>query len=235
MLASAGVDMRIAFDPTARSAAEQMAYDAQAAEAATAVARFFLWRRPTVSFARSPSPPLWFDPDSWARGGLEWVHRPTGGGIAFHGSDVSFSLVIPHAMGLSLRESLASSGEYIGRLCRDYTDEITVDSDTQAAGRVDYCLTQPSPYAVFWRGRKLAGLAARRFPQAWLIQGSLLVRPLAAELWCALPVQVQRDLKEKAISLTEAAGRDMPAAEIGARAAEQWRASRQSSLETVKT
>ncbi len=69
--------------------------------------------------------------------------------------------------------------------------------------RITYCLTEPSSYAVLLNERKVAGFALRRYPESWLIQGSLLVNPIPGKLTEALPSDVVQSLRERAISLSQ--------------------------------
>ena len=83
----------------ASSAAEQMALDDARARQGGLTARFFTWRRPAISWGFKQSVPEWVSASSSA---YERIERPTGGGMAFHGSDVSLAVVIPRAIGWPL-------------------------------------------------------------------------------------------------------------------------------------
>jgi len=54
--------------------------------------------------------------------------------------------------------------------------------------------------------RKVAGFALRRFKHSWLIQGSLLVRPLPDAVGAMLPRAVKDVLGARAIALSDAIG-----------------------------
>jgi len=77
------------------SAAEHMAFDEQLANEAKPAVRVFTWEPPALSLGFKQSVPDWLNRTHWEAAGLELVERPTGGGIAFHGSDISISIVVP--------------------------------------------------------------------------------------------------------------------------------------------
>ena len=80
-----------------QTAAEQMATDARLAEEAIPTIRLFTWSPPAVSLGWKQPCPDWLRGDRWAASPCEFVERPTGGGIAFHGSDLSLAVVIPRS------------------------------------------------------------------------------------------------------------------------------------------
>jgi len=201
-----------------------MVLDERLANEAKLAVRVFTWDPPALSLGFKQTVPDWLDRIRWQAAGLELVERPTGGGIAFHGSDVSISVVAPRRPGGRSPHALASTVcESAIRLCQAYGLEATAQLMCGQASRVTYCLTQPSPYAVFICGRKVAGFALRRFPDSWLVQGSLLVRPLPAALAGALPQDVRDQLAKRAVALSEASGKWMDEADVTQRWAAQWR------------
>lgn len=205
----------------ALSAAEQMALDERLALEAQANVRVFTWNLPAISLGLKQTVPDWLDRVRWQAAGLELVERPTGGGIAFHGSDVSISVVVPRHPGVSPHALVSAVCGSTARLCRAYGLEATAELVSSQTARVTYCLTQSSPYAVFICGRKVAGFALRRFPNSWLVQGSLLVKSLPAALAGALPQDVRDRLTERAVSLSEASGKWMDEVEVAQRWATQ--------------
>lgn len=199
-----------------------MAIDERSALDAAPSVRVFTWSPPAISLGFKQQPPAWLEQMRWRSAGLELVERPTGGGIAFHGSDVSISVVVLRRLGLSPHSLVSAVCRSAERLCRTYGLEATAELVSGQASRVTYCLTQPSPYAVFICGRKVAGFALRRFPNSWLVQGSLLVRPLPAALAGALPQELRDRLAERAVALSEASERWVDEADVAHRWASEW-------------
>jgi lipoate-protein ligase A len=147
--------------------------------------------------------------------------------MAFHGSDVSLSVVVPRDMrSMSGTESSKSLRDFRGprastvpleflmravcqsavRVCHAFGAEATALMEVQTEGRITYCLTEQSPYTVLIGTRKIAGFAVRRYPDGWLIQGSLLVRRLPASLARALPQDLLQRIERNAMPLSVSGG-----------------------------
>ena len=94
--------------------------------------------------------------------------------------------------------------------------------DVRNERRIEYCLADSSPYAVCVGGRKVAGFALRRYPRSWLVQGSLLLRPLPGVLARALPQPVTEMLAARAASLSEEAATPVDEDEAATQWLEQW-------------
>lgn len=205
-------------------AAAHMAHDARLATAALATVRLFVWDPPAISLGYRQAFPRWLDREAWEAAGLESVERPTGGGMVFHGSDVSVSVVVPRALGLSLELLMRTICQSAARICDEVGADTEVDVACAGRGRIEYCLAEESPYAVFVDGKKMAGFALRRFPRSWLIQGSMLVRPLPSRLSQAIPGDVRQQLRSRAIALSEASSAPVNEHVLARRMAESWTA-----------
>lgn len=205
-----------------RSAAEHMAIDERLALEAQPNVRLFTWNPPAISLGLKQERPAWLDRTRWEAAGLDVVERPTGGGIAFHGSDVSISVVVPRRRVRAPHSLMSTVCDSAKRLCHAYGLEAEMELAAAQPVRITYCLTQPSPYAVFIAGKKVAGFALRRFPDSWLVQGSLLVRPLPSVLAEALPPDVRDQLAERAVALSEAGGGWLDEADVAQRWAAEW-------------
>ena len=205
-------------------AEQHMAFDEMLARRAEPVARFFTWTPPAVSLGWKQPHPAWLDPARWSAAGLALAERPTGGGIAVHGSDLSLAVVIPRALGIPLSTLMRTVCESAVRLCRSYGADAEPLMDAPAEGRITYCLTEPSPYAVMVEARKVAGFALRRYPQSWLIQGSLLVRPVPPVLDGAMPEQARRAYAARAIPLAEAVAQTVTEMDAAVLWAHHWAA-----------
>lgn len=203
------------------TAAAQMAMDEALARTARATFRLFRWQRPAVSLGFKQPPPAWVEPGALAGQGIEVVERPTGGGIAVHGSDLSCSVVVPQEPRRALASLMEGVCEALTEGVRELGVSVEWTRDAQQPSRIAYCLTEPSPYALMVAGRKLCGLAVRRYQASWLIQGSLLVGALPAVFAQVMPAEVFGAFQARAITLEEAAGRlirdeDLVTALIGA-------------------
>ena len=183
---------------------QQMAFDERLARETAPTVRLFLWDPPAVSLGRKQPCPEWLKTPRWRAAELELVERPTGGGVAFHGSDVSISVIVPLALRWPLETLMNLVCQSTVMLCESFGVQATHVLHAPREGRITCCLTETTPYAVLIGRRKVAGFAARRCPQSWLIQGSLLVQPLPGILRQALPADVMAELKTRATPLSEA-------------------------------
>jgi len=202
----------------------QMARDERLAGEPVPTLRLFSWSPPAVSLGLKQPPPAWLEEPPWRAAGLELVERPTGGGMAFHGSDLSVSVIVPRAPGLSVSTLMRAVCHSTGRLCRAYGLEASLLLEAPSNGRITYCLREVSPYAVLIGTRKLAGFALRRYLRGWLIQGSLLIRPLPEALRRAVPAQVVASLDARAVALSEAAHASVQVEEVARCWAGRWAA-----------
>jgi lipoate-protein ligase A len=126
--------------------------------------------------------------------------------LAAHGSDLSCSVVLPHESPLGLHEAMRRICAAFQAACAELGGAVAWRDEAAEPGPVAYCLAQPSSYALLSGGRKLMGFAMRRYPGAWLIQGSLLVRPILRRMRAMMPRDVGALFDARAVSLEEAAG-----------------------------
>lgn len=221
---SVSVDWRILIENDL-DASVQMARDEALAGEAPPTLRLFRWRSPAVSLGYKQARPLWADPVMVAAAGVECVERPTGGGIAVHGSDLSCAVIMPRAGRLRLDTILEATAAGFLEMLRAFDIEADWMRWSSQRKRIAYCLTQPSPYAVMVGGRKLCGFAARRYLTSWLVQGSMLVQPLPAVFEHLMPREVWTAYQHRAITLEEAAGRPISQEEIDDKLVRAWRSS----------
>ena len=170
-------------DIDSRSAALNMAIDEALLETAKVpTIRFYQWDHPALSFGYFGK----FGDVAGHDGDI--VRRWTGGGIVFHGEDLTYSIVIPAtdtAFGESsmsiyekahaaIQRTIGSEAELVGRdaalNCQSGSDRPRTsqrDVPTQA------CFANPVRADVLFNGRKVAGAAQRRTRRGLLQQGSI--------------------------------------------------------------
>ena len=207
---------------TGRPAHQQMAFDEQLAREALPTVRFFSWESPAISLGWKQRPPTWAEELQGQKLAVTAVERPTGGGIAFHGSDLSLAVVVPRALDLSLECLMSAVCQSVVRLCQSYGADATACSQDVRATRVTYCLAETAPYTVLIDGRKVAGLALRRYPGSWLIQGSVLLYPLPRTLTQAIPQEVAESIDRCAIALSEVVAVPLSAKDVARHWASSW-------------
>jgi lipoate-protein ligase A len=167
-----------------RPAAMNMAIDEALLESATAPSiRFYRWESPAFSFGYFGR----FADVAGNASGRDLVRRWTGGGVVFHGDDLTYSIVIP-ATDLVFGESSMSIYENVHSALVDALAEMGrhaivaggVDPGGIAAGMRTAvsasgynCFANPVRADVMLNGRKIAGAAQRRTRNGLLHQGSI--------------------------------------------------------------
>ena len=143
------------------------------------VLRFYSWTEPAATFgyaqkysqaaALTPLRPL--------------VRRPTGGGVAAHDRDWTYSLIFPAQHDwhrLKAAESYRRLHEWIGAAFArlNVPAALAPSSQKEIPGN---CFAGAEKSDLLWRGRKIAGAAQRRARAGLLIQGSVQPPPLALD------------------------------------------------------
>jgi lipoyl(octanoyl) transferase len=177
-------ELTVHYDQRPHSAAMNMAIDEALLECATApTIRFYRWRSPALSFGYFGkfSDVVIYAPER------DLIRRWTGGGIVFHGDDLTYSIVIP-AGDSAFDESSIAIYEKIHRALADTLNGL--GERAVVAGGVDpgrlaaatraavsaggyNCFANPVRADVMLNGRKIAGAAQRRTRRGLLQQGSI--------------------------------------------------------------
>ena len=186
--------LEVYHDATPRPAAMNMAIDEALLGTVTIPSiRFYRWQSPALSFGYFGK---FADVAKYATE-RDLVRRWTGGGIVFHGDDLTYSIVIP-ASDPAFRESSTSIYEKIHcALC----DALTEPGHRATVAGVDNpgllraavmgasiteagynCFANPVRADVMMNGRKIAGAAQRRTRRGLLQQGSIQGVTLAFDL-----------------------------------------------------
>lgn len=172
--------LNVYHDIAPRSAAMNMAIDEALLESASAPSiRFYRWESPALSFGYFGR----FADVADKASERDLIRRWTGGGIVFHGGDLTYSVVIPvndpvfaeSSMSIyenvhrALREALVANGE---RAELALVAGV-VDAGTAIFDRGFNCFANPVRADVTIDGRKVAGAAQRRTRAGLLQQGSV--------------------------------------------------------------
>ena len=159
-------------DEPSRSAALNMAIDEALLETAEIPAiRFYKWDHPALSFGYFGK----FSEVANHSAERDLVRRWTGGGIVFHGDDLTYSIVIP-AADPAFSESSMSIYEKIHNAIRAalVANGQSAELAGNGAPRIsDSCFANPVRADVLSNGRKIAGAAQRRTRRGLLQQGSI--------------------------------------------------------------
>ena len=177
-------DLTIYHDESPHSAAMNMAIDeALLATAVVPTIRFYRWRFPALSFGYFGK----FSDVAIHAPERDLVRRWTGGGIVFHGNDLTYSIVIPSSDPVFDESSIAIYEKIHRALCGAL---VKTGQRAVVAGGVDpggfsaatraavnasgyNCFANPVRADVMMDGRKIAGAAQRRTHRGLLQQGSI--------------------------------------------------------------
>lgn len=107
------------------------------------------------------------------------AQRLTGGGILFHGNDVSYALVIPTSCvkELSVKESYELICGFLMTFYRSLglEPEYAKDVESIALCKSAFCQEGFEPYDILIEGKKIGGNAQRRSKEAILQHGSVSI------------------------------------------------------------
>ena len=146
--------------------------------------RFYRWDLPALSFGYFGR----FAEVENYRTQRDLVRRWTGGGVVFHGDDLTYSLIIPvsdpafarsstwiyTAVHSALRDALVACGEPAKLAAVAGVDHSgTVVSDHGCSSAASECFANPVRSDVLLNGQKIAGAAQRRTRAGLLHQGSI--------------------------------------------------------------
>jgi lipoyl(octanoyl) transferase len=172
-------ELDVYYDFTFRSAATNMAIDETLLEVVTIPSiRFYRWNSAALSFGYFGK---FADVADYATE-RDLVRRWTGGGIVFHGDDLTYSIVIPASDPIFGESSRSIYEKIHGALCNAL---VAAGQRALVAGIVDpaaavtdasyngQCFGNPVRADVMVNGRKVAGAAHRRTRAGLLHQGSI--------------------------------------------------------------
>ena len=178
-------------DAIPRTAAMNMAIDEALLERVTQPSiRSYRWDHPALSFGYFGK---FSDVSSYAVE-RDMVRRWTGGGIVFHGDDLTYSMIIPGNDPLfgqsptsiyenihqAIRDALAASGQR-AELAEGRDAALRRPRTAQRAVPTNACFARPVLADVMVNGQKVAGAAQRRTRGGLLQQGSIQQVALAKD------------------------------------------------------
>lgn len=166
---------------------------------------FYDWNGPCLTYGYFADPHRYLNMEALQNYGLQMARRPTGGGIIFHLSDLSFSVLLsarhPH-FSLNTLDNYAFINQKVAEAITCLTShmiqpqllsqEILCLSQECHA----FCMAKPTQYDLIVEGRKMGGAAQRRKKQGLLHQTSLsLILP---------PLDLIREVLKNGESVVEA-------------------------------
>jgi len=137
--------------------------------------RIYRWEPLAVSFGYFGK----YAPVAAAWPGREIVRRMTGGGIVPHGSDLTYSLIVPGRHPFAARSPRDVYAAVHGRLAAALacSGEVPVLAGSPEREGTGVCFESPAESDLLARGKKIAGAALRRTRDGLLFQGSIQELP----------------------------------------------------------
>ena len=209
--------LEVYHDTDSRNAALNMAIDEALLEIASEpTIRFYRWDHPAISFGYFGK---FADAEDHSTE-HDIVRRWTGGGIVFHGDDLTYAIVIPandpafsnssisiyeqtHA---AIRDALNNSGNRVAVCCshaplaRRAQDVVATSHGPEGRGyNNNACFANPVRADVMLNNKKIAGAAQRRSRRGLLQQGSIQNVDLAQEFEKSFGAELSVNYREKTI------------------------------------
>ena len=132
--------------------------------------RFYGWQQPSISFGYFGR----FADVANEQSRRDIVRRWTGGGIVYHGEDLTYSLVLPSGIAARFRSSRIIYSEVHGAIRLALGPKSAVALASAAAPKIsEACFANAVEADVLLDGRKIAGAAQRRTRTGLLHQGSI--------------------------------------------------------------
>ena len=159
-------------DNEARTPHGQMAVDEALLRLARCpVVRFYRWASPAITFGYAQR----YADVRASAGALPAIRRWTGGGMVFHGEDLTMALAVPAShdfcrlqTGMIYQQIHRALLDAVVEICPDARLATSEDSRPGAA-----CFQSPALNDILHEGRKICGGALRRGRNGLLYQGSL--------------------------------------------------------------
>lgn len=135
------------------------------------VLRFFDWTEPCISIGFSQRVGDVLNVDLCGSEKVSFVRRPTGGGVVFHGSDITYSVILPEGFVKDIYEGYILVQSNILNGLKKLGINANLYEKIEKQDLKSHCFVTPNFGDIIADRRKLCGLAARRIKQRMLYQG----------------------------------------------------------------
>lgn len=138
--------------------------------------RFFRWQKPSITFGYMVKVDKELNVDLCRKRDVPFIRRITGGGVVFHGCDITYSVIFPKSLAPETSSPL-SSYRLINHIFVRALEKIGIEAsllENKVQHSRDICFVEPTEYDVLYKGKKLIGNAQRRRKDWVLNHGSIL-------------------------------------------------------------
>ena len=171
------------------------------------ILRLYGWNPAAFSFGRFQNPEETIDLGRCKTDNVQAVRRITGGGIIFHGSELTYSLVVPTGFaggGSRVKDAFFQLTSFL----LDFYRQLGLDVDYAAnlrtgerlGGRTALCFAGLESCDILIRGKKIGGNAQRRIRDIIFQHGSIPLESLTRESQKYL-LTPSREIEESTTSL----------------------------------
>lgn len=144
------------------------------------IIHFYEFPSLAATYGHFLKPENYFCLDNIKKYDVDLAKRPTGGGIIFHFSDFTFSVLVPRGHEKFCQNTLESyckiNEAVVFSLKKVLNHEISLlKENCKNNSSPTFCLAQPTIYDVMIGNQKIGGSAQRRIKDGFLHQGSILI------------------------------------------------------------
>lgn len=146
------------------------------------ILRVFRWRPYTISIGYNQNIED-IDAEKCKSNGIGIVRRPTGGGAILHANEVTYSVILPRNRSRYSNHALDLYNQISSAIIRGLNQNglpVVLEKKDQPAVKINYqhcfaCFATSATYEIHYESRKLVGSAQRRFKNAVLQHGSIIL------------------------------------------------------------
>ena len=153
------------------------------------VLRLYGWQPPAFSYGKFQNPGETVSLEKCRAAGVQVVQRITGGGLLYHGQELTYSLVCPAGF-VAAAPGVKNAFFYLTSFLVDFYRELGLEAryaadhycgTKQLGGRAALCFAGTESCDILIKGRKIGGNAQRRLKNVIFQHGSIPLLPLTGE------------------------------------------------------
>lgn len=134
------------------------------------ILRFYNWSLSAISIGYSQRAGNVLNIKQCKKEKLPIIRRPTGGGVVFHGTDITYSVILPENFNLNIQNMFIWIQKNIQKGLQSLGIDVNL-YDIKKGNYSKYCFTAPNISDLMLGNNKLSGLAGRRIKNKVLCQG----------------------------------------------------------------